>query len=105
MPSRRFVLLCQKGNTGGGAGRHPYNLSVDPDNKSTKGALPNAANYFVYHKLGNTGFIGYSGAHDAAGQEALFKESCSYFELDPKPDVIFLVGHWSSAALGYESYG
>ena len=82
------------------SGAPPYNLSVNPDTQSTRGALPNAANYFVYHKLGNTGFIGYSGAHDAAGQDAHFEESCSYFELEPKPDVIFLVGHWSSAELG-----
>jgi len=75
----------------------PFNLSVPP---GLHGHLPPAGNYFYYNKIGNTGFIGYSGAHSLEEHGELFAESCSYFDTEPRPEVIFLLGHWSEPGLG-----
>jgi hypothetical protein len=79
----------------------PFNLSVSPDGSGLSfGALPDVRNFFLFHKLGNLGFIGYSGAHSQSQHEPLFAEACASFLASPRPDVIFLLGHWSVEGLG-----
>ena len=73
---------------------------LDPDgHPQWNSFLNNGSNFFFYHKLGNVGFLGYSGA--ATYEETLpnLQAACSYFA-ESKPEVIFLLGHWNSAGLG-----
>eukprot|EP00035_Acanthoeca_spectabilis_P038820 m.56504 g.56504 ORF g.56504 m.56504 type:complete len:437 (-) comp9305_c0_seq1:23-1333(-) len=75
----------------------PYDLSANPDDH---GALPTFSNFFFYNKIGNVGFIGFSGAHSEAESASAFEEACSYFEQGPQPAVIYLMGHWNTEGLG-----
>eukprot|EP00041_Stephanoeca_diplocostata_P012646 m.212158 g.212158 ORF g.212158 m.212158 type:complete len:440 (-) comp19036_c0_seq2:81-1400(-) len=84
------------------ASKSPFNYSIDPDSAEHKHSLPVASNFFFYHKLGNVGFMGFSGAHAWTEQEALFREGCAYFEQTPQPPVVFLLGHYSEPLLGCE---
>ena len=81
----------------GNASTTPFDFTVDPDTKQ----LPPASNFAFYHKIGDTGFIGFSGAHTKEDHIAFFEEACAYFdESVPRPAIIFALGHWSEAGLG-----
>ena len=81
----------------GNASTAPFDFTVNPDTKQ----LPPASNFAFYHKIGDTGFIGFSGAHAKEDHSAFFEEACAYFdESVPRPAVIFALGHWSKAGLG-----
>ncbi|CAE8598400.1 unnamed protein product [Polarella glacialis] len=51
-------------------------------------------NFLVYHKLGNIGFLGFSGAAEFNDTLPHFKEACQYFN-ESKPATVFLLGHWN----------
>ena len=55
-----------------------------------------------YNKLGNSVFIGFSGAHSFESQVNYFNEACS-FASSSNPDVVMLLGHWNSEGDGCPS--
>jgi hypothetical protein len=87
-------------------------LSVDPDvapindddasgddGVKRENFLPIATNFISYHKIGNIGFLGYSGGHSWEEQEDGLMEACAYFGENP-PSVIYVIGHWNEPGLG-----
>lgn len=78
----------------------PYDFTINPDSAS-KGPnnLPKAKNFMFYHKIGNTAFIGFSGAHPYHAHEQHFKEACQWLKT-ANPDVILLLGHYNTAGGG-----
>ncbi len=77
----------------------PYDLSVDPSGGSR--ALPPASNFFFYNKIGNTAFIGFSGAHRAMKQ--YFDDACDWL-VEAQPEVVLLLGHWHQENNGADFY-
>mmetsp|Transcript_55870 Transcript_55870/g.130498 ORF Transcript_55870/g.130498 Transcript_55870/m.130498 type:complete len:294 (-) Transcript_55870:99-980(-) len=78
----------------------PFDFTMDPDgHPHWNSFLNNGSNFLFYHKLGNVGFLGYSGAASYDETFPQLREACDYFE-ETKPEVIFLLGHWNSAGLG-----
>jgi len=73
---------------------------VDPDgNRHWNSFLNNGTNFFFYHKLGNVGFLGYSGAAQYEETLPQLHAACNYFAKS-KPEVIFLLGHWNNPGDG-----
>ena len=63
--------------------------------------LNNHTNFVWYNKIGNLGFIGYSGATGFEETKPYFEEACAFMENEqPAPDVIFLLGHWNQENAG-----
>lgn len=82
----------------------PYDFSVDPDGSygNDRGEnIPPASNFFFYNQIGNTAFIGYSGAHNYNSMINYFTEACNWAS-SVNPDVVLLVGHWNSKGDGCE---
>jgi len=78
----------------------PYDFSVNPDGPNKGGEnLPPASNYMFYNQVGNTAFIGYSGAHSWASHESFFEEACQWATTE-NPDAIVLLNHWNGAGDG-----
>jgi hypothetical protein len=71
----------------------PFDFSVNPDTNPSAWNIPPASDFFYYHKLGNVGFLGFSGAHSWGDQKSMFKEACSYFT-SAKVSYVLLEGHW-----------
>ena len=81
----------------------PFDLSVDPDGPNKgRNNLPTASNFMFYNKLGNVGFIGFSGAHSLDSQVAYFTEACTWAAKE-NPDVLLLLGHWNNDGYGCET--
>lgn len=80
----------------------PYDFSVDPSSSLLKSALPAASNFFFYNKVGNIGFMGYSGANSYDEQAAYFTEACTWAS-SADLDVFLLLGHWNTDNLGCEA--
>jgi len=77
-------------------------FSVDPDaQKAWTTWMNKAENFVVYHKLGNVGFLSFSGAASFAESKPYFQQACQYFQKS-KPAVVFLLGHWNSGGMGCE---
>jgi hypothetical protein len=83
------------------ASTSPFNFSFNPDNSKTGQAkitydLPDFSNFFYYTSLGNTGFIGYSSAHNLSVQFNAFETACSFYIAQAQQPIvaIFLIGHW-----------
>lgn len=75
-------------------------LSIDPDERRQYQTWQNAGtNFLVYHKLGNIGFLGFSGASNFDEMRPHFQEACSYFD-ESNPAAIFVLGHWNSDGMG-----
>jgi hypothetical protein len=70
----------EDGSSGGGK------FGSAGDTMKRPNGLPDWSNYFVYHKVGNIGFIGFSGAHDWEEQQEAFSEACAYFDQDDFDD-------------------
>jgi len=81
----------------------PFDFSADPDgvNKGSEN-LPPASNFFFYNKVGNTAFIGYSGAHTFDSMTTYFDDACTW-AAESNPDVLLILGHWNSDGDGCES--
>jgi hypothetical protein len=81
----------------------PFDFSVDPDDSKynilNNENIPPASNFFFYNKLGNTAFIGYSGAHSFESMKAYFTEACAWAE-SVDPATVLLVGHWNIVGFG-----
>lgn len=78
----------------------PYDFSVNPDAEdATAFSIPSAKNYFFYNQVGNTAFIGFSGAHSFDEMTPMFEEACTWAAA-ANPDVILLLGHWNHIGLG-----
>jgi hypothetical protein len=58
--------------------------------------IPKSSDYFFYNKMGNVGFIGYSGAYSFDDMKNYFSEACSWAAEDTSLDVLLLVGHWNN---------
>mmetsp|Transcript_30860 Transcript_30860/g.62259 ORF Transcript_30860/g.62259 Transcript_30860/m.62259 type:complete len:304 (+) Transcript_30860:518-1429(+) len=70
-------------------------FAVDPDAQQRWGAFQNdASNFLVYHKLGNLGFLAFTGAASYAENEPHFREACAYFA-KTQPAAVFVLGHWN----------
>jgi hypothetical protein len=80
----------------------PFDFSVNPDVNKGAENLPPASNFFFYNKVGNTAFIGYSGAHTFASMQAHFNDACTWVS-EANPAVLLLLGHWNSDGDGCES--
>eukprot|EP00440_Ansanella_granifera_P028054 gb/GFBE01030478.1/.p1 GENE.gb/GFBE01030478.1/~~gb/GFBE01030478.1/.p1 ORF type:complete len:465 (+),score=107.55 gb/GFBE01030478.1/:1-1395(+) len=75
-------------------------FSVDPDARAQWTTWQNVGtNFVVYHKLGNVGFLSFSGAAGFNDLKPHFQEACQYFE-QSKPAVVFLLGHWNGEGMG-----
>jgi len=77
---------------------------IDPHNSSNADGsdMRNAAeNFFWYHKLGNLGFIGYSGAATVNETLEHLQQACAYFETS-KPAFVFIATHWNEPGEGAE---
>lgn len=72
-------------------GTTPYDFSVNPNDKLE---IPALENFFFYHSIGNTAFIGYSGAHSFEDTLPYFEEACNWAE-SVNPAVVLLMGHWN----------
>ena len=55
-----------------------------------------------YYKLGNAGFISYSGGHSYDAMEAYFEEACAYLT-SSNVQAVMLMGHWNTPGLGCSS--
>lgn len=92
-------------DTLGASGNVPYDFSINPDGEYGRERgenIPPASNYFFYNKVGNIGFIGYSGAHSYESMIPYFNEACSWAS-SANPDVVLLVGHWNQDGDGCET--
>jgi len=77
-----------------------FSFDVDPDqNRQWNQFLNNASNFMFYHKLGNVGFLVYTGAADFDETLPHLEAACAYFA-EVQPEVIFLLGHWNNEGLG-----
>lgn len=77
-------------------------FSVDPDERAEFKTFQNVGtNFLVYHKLGNVGFLGFSGAAPFDEMQPHFEEACTYFQ-ESQPAVVFLLGHWNQVEMGCE---
>ncbi|CAK9031923.1 Hypothetical protein SCF082_LOCUS19839 [Durusdinium trenchii] len=75
-------------------------FSVDPDARKAWKSFQNVGtNFLVYHKLGNVGFLGFTGAATFQEMKPYFAEACDYF-MQTKPAVVFLLGHWNTDGMG-----
>mmetsp|Transcript_64170 Transcript_64170/g.150440 ORF Transcript_64170/g.150440 Transcript_64170/m.150440 type:complete len:453 (+) Transcript_64170:49-1407(+) len=75
-------------------------FSVDPDVRKAWTSFQNVGtNFLVYHKLGNIGFLAFSGAALFTDMLPYFTEACDYF-VETQPAVVFLLGHWNGGGLG-----
>lgn len=78
--------------------------NTDPSSRLRPDSIPHAHNFLSYHKLGNVGFITFSGAHEYESYGNAFEEACSYFANDKvAPSVIYLLGHWNEGHLGCQA--
>lgn len=82
----------------------PFDFSVNPDAEdATAHSIPPASNFFSYFKLGNVGFIAYSGAHTFDESSSLFDEACQHLNSETGgagADAVVLLGHWNTPGLG-----
>ena len=77
-----------------------FNFDLDPDSQPHWNSfLNNGSNFLFYHKLGNVGFLGYTGAATYEETVPHLHAACKYFAVS-KPEVIFLLGHWNTGGLG-----
>lgn len=75
-------------------------FAVDPDQRRQWDTFQNvASNFLVYHKLGNLGFLGFTGAATFEENAPYFEQACNYFA-ETKPAVVFVLGHWNAQGLG-----
>jgi len=82
----------------------PFDYSSNPDATYNAENLPTAANFFFYNQVGNTGFIGYSGAHSYESMVPYFQEACNWATANANTiDVLLLVGHWNNDGDGCDS--
>lgn len=77
-----------------------FSFDIDPDqHRQWNRFLNNASNFLFYHKLGNVGFLGYTGAAEFDETLPHLQAACAYFA-EAQPEVIFLLGHWNHEGLG-----
>eukprot|EP00420_Gonyaulax_spinifera_P006514 CAMPEP_0197922694 /NCGR_PEP_ID=MMETSP1439-20131203/92721_1 /TAXON_ID=66791 /ORGANISM="Gonyaulax spinifera, Strain CCMP409" /LENGTH=463 /DNA_ID=CAMNT_0043545011 /DNA_START=56 /DNA_END=1447 /DNA_ORIENTATION=- len=77
-------------------------FAVNPDHRKDWHAFQNdATNFLAYQKLGNLGFLTFSGAGSLRDSEPHFQAACDYFAR-AKPAAVFLMGHWNTEGLGCE---
>lgn len=92
-------------DTLGASGNTPFDFSINPDGDYGRDRgenIPPASNYFFYNKIGNTAFIGYSGAHSYDSMVSYFTEACTW-AASANPDVVLLLGHWNSDGDGCDA--
>jgi hypothetical protein len=80
----------------------PYDFSVNPDVNPDAENIPPLTDFFWYNKIGNTAFIGFSGAHSYADTVPYFEEACTWAS-SANADAVVLLGHWNSDGDGCES--
>lgn len=85
------------------ANNAPYDFVNNPDS-GTRNAenIPPSSNYFFYNKLGNTVFVGFSGAHRYATMSDYVREACDY-AVTSNADALFLLGHWNNEGDGCDT--
>mmetsp|Transcript_9318 Transcript_9318/g.27382 ORF Transcript_9318/g.27382 Transcript_9318/m.27382 type:complete len:230 (+) Transcript_9318:1098-1787(+) len=78
-------------------------FAVDPDAQQDWDIVQNdPKNLFWYNKLGNVGFIGYSGGSSWEEMKPDFQEACAFMGSEGGPDVVVLLGHWNDRGMGCE---
>lgn len=77
----------------------PYDFSINPTGNSILNQkMPSVNNFFFYNKVGNIGFIGFSGAYDFVDHEGLFEEACTW-ATGADLDMFIILGHWNDGML------
>ena len=90
------------------AGRHdtptnssmPFDFSADPGHSVLGGDKPQIDNHHFYHQIGNTAFIGYSGAYSLDELMVQMVEACAWLPSQPGIEMAVLLGHWDIPGLG-----
>lgn len=77
----------------------PYNFTAQGPWK-----LPPVESFFFYHRMGNTGIMGFSGAHTWNETKPYFDEACNWFQEQKGIRVILLLGHWDINNMGSSIY-
>ena len=71
-----------------------FDFSRDPDKATGKERMAGLENFFSYFKIGNAGFILYSGGYTYDDTKPYFSEGCKFLK-ESQPEVAFIVGHWN----------
>ena len=98
----RGTCLCASASACVSATR-PVTLPVTrPHDDTTAGAwnLPKGENFFFYNQIGNTAFIGFSGAYAYDDMLPHFAEACAWAAGAPGVEVVLLQGHWHAEGTG-----
>ena len=79
----------------------PFNFSVSPDGAQhgTVGFLPDARNFVHYSKVGNQGYLVFSGVFAFAELKPHFAEFCTWLDTSDVA-VAFIAGHFNVANAG-----
>ena len=83
-----------------GSEEAPFDFSVDPD--QTARGIAAAGNFLYFHRLGDTAFVGFSGAHSFASMQADLERACEWAAAED-PRHLLLLGHWNSDGDGCEA--
>merc|ERR1712070_504528 len=57
-------------------------------------------NFLWYHRLGNVGFVGFSGAASWEHTRRHLEDACTFFGDEPDLAAIILMGHWDVPGMG-----
>jgi len=84
--------------------QHPiFDWRTNPKNHHRDSTPPIAvANTVWWNKMGNLGFIGYSGAHPMRQVKPYLDQACQQFSNDNLAHI-FLLGHWDAQNLGCQN--
>ena len=78
-------------------------FAVDPDKEIlTDNKKPSKSNSVWYNKIGNVGWLGYSGAYTYDEILPYFTEACKWFG-QSQAESLFLTGHWNSDSDGCQT--
>jgi len=84
---------------------HPiFDWSISPWGKYRDPNPPIATeNTIWWYKIGNLGFIGYSGANYESENRKYFDQMCQQFSSDGNIKTVFILGHWDTGGDGCQS--
>ena len=82
----------------------PFNLSVSPDGAqpNTRGFLPDARNFVHYSKVGNQGYLVFSGVYGFAELKPQFEEFCAWLGTEDVA-VAFIAAHFNVVNAGCQA--
>mmetsp|Transcript_8866 Transcript_8866/g.20713 ORF Transcript_8866/g.20713 Transcript_8866/m.20713 type:complete len:482 (+) Transcript_8866:133-1578(+) len=92
-----------------GSPEAPFDFSSDPDhgrahNNPFGGQKVSLPNTFFFNQIGNSGFIGFSGAYPIVETLPLLRDACAALAQTPGVDIVWLLGHWDMENLGCKAH-